>query len=194
MTLPCGCPESFPDWDDQDINLGGHLVHEQTAPMFLHMPIAFDLYRQRQMDDIATLELHETWPGLALTRSASFRGSIVRLLDDETCPARRVHRLPNPFRLRVALHHGDIGGMRPLLRNMQSRLISSGRKPLEVYLAYLTCPLCAEQRGGNKIMLLRHWTPSEKISKGLKKLKAKEAMKNGSRKAARNAKKTTTQR
>ncbi len=193
MTLPCGCPASFPDWDDQDINLGGYLIHEQPAPMFMHMPIAFDLYRQRQIDDIATLELTETWPGLALTRSAAFRGSIIRLLDDESCPARRVRRLPNPFRLRVALHHGDVGGIRALVRNMQGRLISSGRKPLELYLAYLTCPLCAEKRGGNKIMLLRHWTPSEKISKGLQKLKAKEAMKNDSRKAAKDAKKTTIQ-
>ena len=175
--LPCGCPGDYPDWDDQDINLGGYMVHEQPAPMFMHLPIAFDLYRQRQADNIVKLGLTETWPGFVLTKSAAFRGSMLRLLEDESCPARRVHRLPNPFRLRVALHHGDIGSMRPLLRNMQGRLIHSGRKPLEIYLAYLTCPICAEERGGSKIMLFRHWTPSEKISAGLEKLKQKEARK-----------------
>jgi len=177
MTIACACPEIFPDWDDQDINIGGALVHEQPAQMFMHLPIAFDLYRQRQADNIAMLELHETWPGFVLTRSAAFRGSLLRLLDDETCPARRIHRLANPFHLRVALHHGDIGSMRPLLRNMQSRLIHSGRKPLEIYLAYLTCPLCTERKGGSKIMLLRHWVPSTKISAGLQKQKEKEARK-----------------
>ncbi|MDQ6960015.1 MAG: hypothetical protein Q9M27_03210, partial [Mariprofundaceae bacterium] len=109
--------------------------------------------------------------------SAAFRGSLLRLLDDEYCPARRVRHLSNPFRLRVALHHGDIGSMRSLLRNMQGRLIHSGRKPLEIYLAYLTCPICAEQRGGSKIMLFRHWIASKKISAGLEKIKQKEARK-----------------
>lgn len=177
MILPCGCPDNYPNWDGQDINLGGYMVHEQPAPMFMHLPVAFDLYRQRQADNIATLELNETWPGFALTRSAAFRGRLLRLLDDESCPARRVHRLPNPFRLRVALHQGNVGSMRPLLRNMQSRLIQSGYKPLEIYLAYLNCPICAEQRGGSKVMLLRHWIPSKKISIGLKKIKEKEAHK-----------------
>jgi len=177
MILPCGCPENYPDWDAQDINLGGHMVHEQPSLMFMHLPIAFDLYRQRQVDNITRLELKETWPGFALTRSAAFRGRLLRLLDDETCPARRVHRLPNPFRLRVALHQGNVSSMRPLLRDMQTHIIHSGRKPLEIYLAYLTCPICAEQRGGNKVMLFRHWIPSKKISEGLRKIKEKEARK-----------------
>ncbi len=169
MALPCGCPEEFPDWNGQDVNIGGWLVHEQPAPMFMHLPVAFDLYRQRQNDSIAMLELKERWPGFALTRSAAFRGSHIRLLEDQACPARRVHRMPNPFRLRVALHHGDVGGLRPLIRRMQTELVKSGHMPREIYLAYLTCPACADGRGGGLIMLLRHWTPSEKLKQRLKK-------------------------
>ncbi len=167
MILPCGCPDTFPDWDDRDVNLGGWLVHEQPAPMFMHLPIAFDLYRQRQSRNIALLELKERWPGFTLTRSAAFRGSHLRLLEDQTCPSRFVHRLPNPFRLRAALHHGDIGSIRPLVQTMQTRLVQSGRRPKELYLAYLTCPVCAGERGGSLIMLLRRWVPSEKLKKRL---------------------------
>lgn len=170
MTLPCGCPQHFPEeWGGQDIDLGGWLVHEQSAPMVLHFPIAFDLYRKRQVEDIARLGLTERWPGFALTRSAAFRGGHLRLLEDEDCAARRVHHLPSPFRLRVAMHRGDVGSVRPIIRNMQTELIEEGRMPREIYLAYLTCPVCAADRGGNRMMVLRRWTPSKKLKESLEK-------------------------
>jgi len=171
MILPCGCPEKFPDWDGQDINLGGRLVHEQPAPMFMHLPLAFNLYRHRQNEDIERLELKEEWPGFTLTKSAAFRGRHLRLLLDQECPARRVHRLPNPFRLRVALHHGDIGSIQPIVRQMQTELVQSGNMPKEIYLSYLTCPTCAPDRGGSMMMVLRRWIPSKKLREKLEKRK-----------------------
>lgn len=171
MILPCGCPEHYPDWDGEDVNLGGELVHEQPAPMLMHLPLAFNLYRHRQHEDIARLDLTERWPGFTLTKSAAFRGRHLRILEDEECPARHVRRLPNPFRLRVALHHGDVGSIRALVRQMQTELVQSGCMPKEIYLAYLTCPVCAEERGGSRMMVLRRWIPSKKLKERLEKRK-----------------------
>ena len=170
MTLPCGCPETYPEeWDGQDVDLGGTLVHDQPAPMLLHFPIAFDLYRKRQVEDIARLGLTERWPGFALTLSATFRGGHLRLLVDDACPARHVHYLPSPYRLRAAMHHGDVGSVRPVIQTMQTALIQAGRMPKEIYLAYLTCPLCVDERGGHKIMVLRRWVPSKKLTERLER-------------------------
>lgn len=173
MILDCGCPSDYPEWDGQDVDLGGWLVHEQPAPMLLHMPLAFNLYRHRQNEDILRLELKERWAGFTLTRSAAFRGHHLRLLEDTECAARRVHRLPSPFRLRVAIHKGDIGSIRPLVAGMQTDLVQSARMPKALYLSYLTCPVCAEKRGGHKLMVLRQWVPSQKLKARLEKQKAK---------------------
>jgi hypothetical protein len=168
--LPCGCPQHYPkEWDGQDVDIGGWLVHTQPAPMLLHFPIAFDLYRKRQDEDITRLGLKERWPGFALTLSAAFRGKHLRLLEEEECAARRVNHLPSPFRLRVAMHRGDIGSVKPVIRNMQTELIQEGRMPHELFLAYLTCPLCSDDRGGNRMMVLRRWKPSKKLKERLEK-------------------------
>jgi len=174
MILDCGCPGEYPDWDGEDIDLGGWLVHEQPAPMFLHMPLAFNLYRHRQNENILRLELKERWPGFTLTRSAAFRGSHLRLLEDEDCPAQRVHHLRSPFWVRVGVHHGDVGNIRPLISRMQTDLVQNACLPKELYLAYLTCPICAPERGGHKVMVLRRWVPSKKLKARLEKQKSKQ--------------------
>ena len=80
MSLSCACPEHYPDWDGKDINLGGQCVHTLSIPMFLHMPLSYEVYLKRQYNDIQGLQLKEPWPGLVLTRTGMFRGTIMRLL------------------------------------------------------------------------------------------------------------------
>ncbi len=169
MRLSCGCPDTFPEWNNTDVNLGGWLVHEIRTLMFLHMPIAFEAYLQKQQQDIERLELTAHWPGFVLSRSAMFRGSILCPLAEEHSPARHVRRLPRPFRLRVHLFEGDVGQLRDGVRHMQSALLDEGHIPRELYLAYLTCPACRDGRGGNKIMLLRRWEESLKLKKRIRR-------------------------
>jgi len=160
--LDCGCPEQWPDWQG-DVDLGGMLVHAQPVPMLLHMPIALEAALLKQMQDLARLELHERWPGFVLVRSAAFRGEALALLQEEHSPARRTRRLPRPFWLRVTLHEGDVGSLKPTIGAMQRTLIEEGKMPKELYLAYLTCPRCAAQRGGFKVMVLRRWQQSPRL-------------------------------
>ncbi len=167
--LSCGCPDVFPDWDGQDINLGAWLIHEIGIPMFLHMPMGFEAYLHKQHRDIEQLGLHSRWPGFVLARSAMFRGSILCPLQEERSPARNVRRLSNPFYVRVGMVHGDVGNIRSEVSRLQSTLLDAGRMPRELFLAYLTCPVCKDERGGNKVMILRHWEESEKLKKRLKR-------------------------
>jgi len=169
MRLDCGCPSTYPqEWDGQDVNLGAWLVHSVTVPMFLHMPIAYEAYLLKQHRDIEQLGLHPKWPGFVLTRSAMFRGRILCPLIEEHSPARAVHRLANPFWLRARLIEGDVGAIRTWAQRMQSELIAEGRMPKELYLCYLTCPRCAPERGGSKIMILRRWVRSDRLRKRIK--------------------------
>ena len=163
--LDCGCPESFPDWHDQDIDLGGQPIHRLPIPMLLYMPLAYELYTQKQRQEIENLQLQERWPGLRLTRSGLFRGSLTCLLEDKQSLSRHVGHLPYPFNVRGRLHHGNISTIRDSIRQVQMSLLDSGRMPKELYLCHLTCPHCSEQRGGDKILLLRRWQTSRALNR-----------------------------
>ena len=169
MTLACGCPEVFPDWDGQDIDLGGQLVHELPIPMLLHMPLAFDLYVKRQQQAVERLQLQEKWPGLVLLRTGFFRGSITRLLENMRSPARYIHVLSKPFVVRAVLHHGNLSTGRKVIQAMQMALVDAGRRPKELYLSYLTCPQCSGERGGERILFLRRWEESPVLKKRLER-------------------------
>lgn len=158
--LVCACPARYPDWDDRDIDLGGHCVHILPIPTLLHMPLGYELYLKRQYEDVKALELEEEWPNLVLTRTGMLRGEIMRLLHAARSPSHHVSYLPRPYQVRGKLHLGDVGTMRNAVREMQMALLDSGKMPKELYICYLTCPLCLEAKGGNKILLVRHWAES----------------------------------
>ena len=168
MTLLCGCPERFPEWDDQDIDLGGTLVHRLPIPMLMHMPLAYGFYVGRQQQMINQLGLAERRPGLLLTRTGFFRGSITRLLENARSPARNLHVLPRPYWVYAVLHHGNLSTGHKVIQQMQARIVDAGRRPRELYLGYLTCPQCAEERGGEKILFLRHWQESAFLQRRVK--------------------------
>jgi len=172
--LECGCPSEYPDWQHGDIDLGGQLVHQLSIPMFMHMPIGYEAYLLKQKDDIERLELHETWPGFNLTRTGALRGQMLCPLMEKSSPARNLRTLPHPFHLRVHLFHGDVTEMRTAIRNMQSEILDAGLMPKELYLSYLTCPACEEQRGGKRVMLLRRWMKSKKLEAKLNKASGKK--------------------
>ena len=168
--LVCGCPAAYPDWHQSgDIDLGGQLVHSLNIPMFIHMPIGYEAYLVKQKKDIERLELHEAWSGFNLTRTGAFRGQLICPLQETHSPARNIMALPHPFNLRVRLVEGDIDSIRSDVRLMQSELLDEGRMPKGLYLSYLTCPTCEEERGGKRIMILRHWVKSEKLERKLAK-------------------------
>lgn len=154
----CGCPESYPVWEGKDVNLAGQCVHRMAIPTFFHMPLAYEAYIKKQAESIVQLGLTEMWSGFTLSRMGMLGGEIMRLLEDCQSPSRLVQYLPPPFTANVAIHHGDIGTIAKTVQPQQMLLIDSGRLPKELYLSYLTCPHCAERKGGEKIMLLRRWS------------------------------------
>jgi len=172
--LECGCPSSYPNWNHGDIDLGGQLVHRLKIPMFMHMPIGYEAYLLKQKDDIERLELHEKWPGFNLTCTGALRGQILCPLVEEKSPARNLMTLPQPFHLRIHLFHGDVTEMRTTIRKMQSEILDDGLMPKELYLSYLTCPICEENRGGKRVMLIRRWAKSKKLEARLKKSAVKK--------------------
>ncbi len=160
MAAECGCPDIYPDWDDKDVDLGGCPVIELRMPMFMHMPLAHDLYAGRQQQLIERMEMQEPWPRLLLTRTGMLRGSLLRLLTPGTSsPSRFFRTLPFPFVARGKLHHGNLSTGHKVIREMQMRLVDEGCRPRELYIAYLSCPACIERRG-EKILFLRRWNES----------------------------------
>lgn len=167
MRLECGCPAEYPDWDAKDLDLSNQLVHILNLPMFLHMPLAYTAYLNRQFSEISNLELTEKWPGLILTQTGFFRGRILSLLESEQTLSRHVKSLPMPFNLHGMLHNGGIDTMRKSALQLQAKLFDIGKMPKELYICHLTCLRCADERGGDKILLLRRWVESPTLKKRL---------------------------
>ncbi|MGD8567679.1 MAG: hypothetical protein PVJ39_06305 [Gammaproteobacteria bacterium] len=167
----CPCPTDYPHWHEQDIDLSGQAVHRLKIPAFLYMPLSYDVYVQRQHNDIEQLELQEQWPGLVLTRTGFIRGEILRLLKNSNSPSRFVMNLEGSFNVRGYLHEGGIGTIKESTRQLQMQLFDFGRMPKELYLSYLTCPVCRDEKGGDKILLLRRWQHSSTLAKRIQKRK-----------------------
>lgn len=165
MMLECGCPGDYPDWHGADVDLAHHPAHILPIASFLHMPLSFEIYKQRQQSEIEQLGLSERWPGFALTRTGWLRGEMIRLLEESESPSRHFKRLPADFQLQGFLHQGGIGTLRKSVREQQMQLLDCGRMPKEMYLAYLTCPTCSEERGGDRILLLRRWRASKRLAR-----------------------------
>jgi len=168
MSDSCHCPEEYPDWHEQDINLGGTPAHILPTAAFFYMPLSYDLYLRNQQAEIERLELQEKWPGFVISRAGFLRGALIRLLKTDSSPSRRFVNLDASYVLHGYLHNGGIGTIKNSTRKLQNKLFDLGRMPKELYLCYLTCPLCSEEKGGDKILLLRRWVDSETLLKRIK--------------------------
>jgi len=174
----CPCPETYPDWDGKSIDLSGYCVHEMRVASVFHMPVAFDMYVSKQAANIDHLELKEKWPGLVLSKTGMWGGKILRLLEDSQSSASRlVHHLPTPFDVMVQLHEGGVGSVPKVVHKMQIAMVEKGCMPKEFYLAHLTCPVCAERKGGEKILIVRRYVANERVKKRMEKESKKIAAK-----------------
>jgi len=165
MTTQCACPTDYPDWHEQDVDLSGKLVHALKIPSFMYMPLSYEVYVQKQTKDIEQLELEEQWPGFVMTKTGFLRGEILRLLKPANSPSRFVRTLDGTSTFRGFLHKGGIGTIKESTRRLQNQLFDMGRMPKDMYLCYLTCPICSEQKGGDKILLLRRWQESKTLAR-----------------------------
>lgn len=165
MMLECGCPGEYPDWHGQTVDLGLHAAHILPIATFLHMPLSYETYRQRQQMEIEQLELKESWPGFALTRTGILRGQLIRLLENTKSLSRHFKNLDADFQLHGFMHEGGIGTIRKSIREQQMTILDKGDMPKEIYLSYLTCPRCCDERGGERILLLRRLKTSKRLAR-----------------------------
>jgi len=162
MTV-CQCPDSYPAWHNETVNLAGKSVFADPLFTPLHMPLNFDLQLGHQNHTLSALELKETWPGLVFMRTGLWRGELLRFLDNADAPARQIRRLAPPFNVYAVVHKGDVGTIAVTLKQIQQLLLQRGCMPKQWYLGYLTCPVCAEQKGGHKILVLRRFVENSRL-------------------------------
>jgi len=165
----CYCPTSIPDFHLKDVDLSGAAVHRFPLAAFFFMPLSFHHYAERQRQAIIELDVQERWPGLLLSHTGMFRGSIMRVLQNADSPSRFVSVLGADFHLQGYLHKGGIGTLKTSIRALQNHLFDQGRMPKEMYLSYVTCPRCQDEKGGEQILLLRRYQESPTLKNRLKK-------------------------
>jgi len=80
MSDSCLCPDSYPNWHEQDIDLASMPAHILPTAAFFYMPLSYDVYLRNQQTDIERLELQEKWPRFVISRAGFLRGQLIRLL------------------------------------------------------------------------------------------------------------------
>jgi len=171
--MDCACPAVYPDWNDTDVDLAGQCVHDMGFPTLFHMPLSYDTYVKKQAENIEQLELKEKWPGFILTRTGFLRGRMLRILDVAETASRLVRYLPSPFMVRADLHPGGMGTVAKTIQSQHIKMSDMGRSMKEMYLAHLTCPVCEERKGGDKILVIRRWIENPGLQMRLDARKAR---------------------
>lgn len=156
MNRACGCPTQIPGWHNEDVNLAGYRIYVNPLTTPMHMPLSFDLQKNKQNQELKDLELTELWPGLCLLSTGAWRGELWRFVEQESI-SRNFRIIPNPYWVRVSLHPGGIGTVKKTIGEMQHLLLEHKKMPKKLFLAHLTCPHCVQEQGGEKILVFRHW-------------------------------------
>ena len=128
---PCACPPRNPDWHGRDVDLGGTLDHTLSLPMLKHKTLAYGVYLVILLRMLMQLVLAEQWPGLVLTSTGFFRGSLPRLLEQTRSPARNLRTLARPNRVYAALNHGNLSTGHKVIQQKQMKIVDDGRRPRE---------------------------------------------------------------
>jgi len=170
-TEQCLCPDTYPDWHDTTADLSGYCVHRMPVSCFFFMPLAYDLAIAKQTDNIVTLGVEELWLNFAMIQTGMFKGYMLRLLKAADSPSHHIQFLPSPFQIHAALHHGTMGTINTTVRAQQTQLIDLGRKPKNLLLAHLSCPVCADRKGGEKILVMRRWEVNQKLLNKIRPLR-----------------------
>ncbi|MDH3326811.1 MAG: hypothetical protein OEM38_08870 [Gammaproteobacteria bacterium] len=179
----CPCPEEYPDWNEESVNLSGYCVHEMKIPCFFHMPVSYDLYVHKQAENIQHLELKERWPGFVLTKTGMVGGKILRILEDAQSPSRLVHYIAGDFLVMAQLHNGGIGTTPKAAHKMQIAMVEKGCMPKELYLVHLTCDDCRDRKGGDKVLMLRRYTANKRIQQNMEE-ESRKAVAKAAKKAS----------
>src|SRR3569833_3339691 len=116
---PCACPPRYPDWNGWDVDLVGTLVHTLAIPMLMHMPLAYGVYLEKQQRMLMQLHLAEQWPGLVLTRTGFFRGSLTRLLEQTQTPTHKQQTHTKPNKKKTTKQHGNLSTGHKVIQQMQ---------------------------------------------------------------------------
>jgi len=161
----CLCPDIYPDWSDTTIDLGGYCIHRLPMSCFFFMPFAYDHTVAKQTHSTNALGVEELWPNFAMTKTSLFKGYMLRLLKAADSPSHHIQFLPSPYHIHATLHYGTMGTIHTTVRAQQTQLIDLGRKPKTLLLAHLSCPVCADRKGGEKILVMRHWRVKQRLSK-----------------------------
>jgi len=165
----CYCPSNIPSLHLKDLDLSAAAIHRIPLAAFFFMPLSYHTYAEKQRQAVIDLDLKERWPGLILSNTGMFRGTITRILEHGDSPSRFVTNLPANFVLQGYIHKGGIGTIKSSIRALQNQLFDQGRMPKELYLSYLTCPHCETAKGGEQILLLRRFIESDTLKNRLKK-------------------------
>ncbi len=151
----CDCPEiKDQDWHNKEMNWSGKIFYFEDVPHFLNIPLGLEKRQhgmleaiQRKGYTIANREMILHQPGL-------FKGRILIEIDDPEQYDANVIQLENT-RVLTRVYHGSRAGIKNAVEEL--KVFAQDRVhvlPGTIYLWYVTCPKCAQSRGGDKTVLL----------------------------------------
>jgi hypothetical protein len=150
----CNCPEiKDEEWHLKDFDWSGKFFYFVEVPHVLKVPLALDKKKNELSDEISEKGYTSVNPELVLYQPGMFRGKLlVEIEDPEQFDANVT--LFDDARVFTRVHHSRTGSLKNTIEELKAfTLDRSHVLPREIYFWQVTCPHCAPDRGGDKVVL-----------------------------------------
>ncbi len=150
----CDCPEiKDEDWHLKDFDWSGKYFYFVEVPHVLKVPLALDKRKAQLSEEISEKGYAVVNPELILYQPGMFRGKLLLEIEDPEQFDAYVTRFDDA-RIFTRVHRGGSGGLKKSVEELKAFTLDRAHVlPREIYQWQVTCPRCAPDRGGEKVVL-----------------------------------------
>lgn len=157
MTNPktCHCPEiNDRDWRLQDLDWSGKIFYFDYLPHILNAPLGFDKRLQDMKSQIGRKGYKCVNPQMVLYLPGMFQGRLLMEIEDPEQYDANVEIFENA-RILTRVHKGPSSRIGNTVEELKAFVQDRTHiLPTIIYRWPVTCPICANQKGGDKTILL----------------------------------------
>ncbi len=156
---PTGCCPPFDPqpFEDKELTWNDKLFVKDHVHDFLHVPLDMGAKVVRHQKEIDAAGARPE-VALMLSEETSLFGEDIYIAVTKPVPGAQMATLSGTFLTRV--YEGPFRDAGTWVRNMRAYVAAKGRTLEKLYLAYTTCPNCANAYGKNYVVLVARVAPA----------------------------------
>ncbi|MBW2992550.1 hypothetical protein KY345_05005 [Candidatus Woesearchaeota archaeon] len=152
----CGCPRlDEKKFQNKFFNWKGKVFYTAKQPLFFHVPIKIDKRIKRLMMDVESSGYNLKDPEIVIQEDAAFKGRIMIEIQDPKVEHENLLKFKDDTKIYSTVFTEPWSRLHRGVRSAVKELHKKGMGVKKVYFMYLTCPVCAEERGYKTVILCK---------------------------------------